>query len=72
MDDEKAEILRFPQTRVRMKSSGPINDLGLSKLSQQVGSSGRSARGHWCSYCQGIWYSYFLEVECPKCGNRHG
>ena len=33
MDDEKAEILRFPQTRVRMKSSGPINDLGLSKLS---------------------------------------
>ena len=55
MDDEKAEILRFPQTRVRMKSSGPINDLGLSKLSQQVGSSGRSARGHWCSRCQGIW-----------------
>ncbi len=26
----------------------------------------------WCSQCQGIWYGYLLEVDCPACGNRHG
>lgn len=65
-------VLRFPQSRVRMGGGKPPRDLGLSKLSKEVGSSGRSAKGHWCSHCRGIWYSYFLESECPVCGNRHG
>lgn len=65
-------IVRFPQSRTRIGPREPAKDLGLSVLSQQVGSSGRSAKGHWCSVCKGIWYSYFLESECPVCGNRHG
>jgi uncharacterized Zn finger protein (UPF0148 family) len=28
--------------------------------------------GHWCSRCRGVWFGYALEVECPRCGNRHG
>lgn len=67
-----SDVVPFPQSRVRMGSGKPPRNLGLSKLSREVGSSGRSARGHWCSHCQGIWYSYFLESECPVCGNRHG
>ncbi len=74
-DDDTGDarkVLRFPQSRTRIGTGEPVKDLGLSALSRQVGSSGRSAKGHWCSYCKGIWYSYFLESECPVCGNRHG
>lgn len=72
-DDEK-RLLPFPQSRVPMRTSRkPVRNLGLTRLSQAVGdASGRRAKGHWCSRCKGIWYSFFLESECPQCGNRHG
>jgi hypothetical protein len=71
MSDDR-NVIRFPFSRVRTKDEAPITDLGLTPLSRQIGSPGRSAMGHWCSRCKGIWYSYFLESECPSCGNRHG
>ena len=67
-----ADVVRFPQSRARIGPLEPAKDLGLSALSRQVGASTRTAKGHWCSDCKGIWYSYFLESECPVCGNRHG
>lgn len=73
MTDDRDRIVRFPQSRVPGSSKNrPAKDLGLTPLSQQVSATGRSAKGHWCSRCQGIWWSYFLESECPVCGNRHG
>lgn len=76
MSDHRAEVLGFPQTRVRVKSTGPLKNLGLGKLSREMSReaacAGRGARGHWCSRCQGVWYSYLPEVECPQCGNRQG
>ena len=67
-----SNVTRFPQSRTRVGSGKPVKNLGLTALSKQAGSSGRAAMGHWCSRCEGIWYSYFLEAECPVCGNRHG
>ena len=73
MSDEPGRVVRFPQSRVSGSSKNRrARDLGLTPLSRQIESSGRSAKGHWCSRCQGIWWSYFLEAECPVCGNRHG
>ena len=73
MSDEADRVIPFPQSRVAGRSkSRPAKDLGLTPLSRQVESSGRNAKGHWCSRCRGIWWSYFLESECPVCGNRHG
>lgn len=72
MRNTPPKLLRFPQSRVKPKTSAVQRDLGLTKLSLSVGNSKKNPMGHWCSKCQGIWYSYFLEVECPKCGNRHG
>lgn len=65
-------VVRFPQSRTRPGPAEPARNLGLTPLSRTVGSSGRAAKGHWCSRCRGIWYSYFLEAECPVCGNRQG
>jgi hypothetical protein len=71
--DSKAQVVRFPQSRVSPAGSNvPFKELGLSKLSNQLGLPERQATGHWCSRCRGIWYGYLLEVTCPVCGNRHG
>lgn len=67
------EILRFPQSRVRLAGSNqPFRELGTSQLAARFGYPERQATGHWCSRCRGIWYGYLLEVTCPVCGNRHG
>ncbi|GMG81489.1 hypothetical protein LNKW23_07020 [Paralimibaculum aggregatum] len=71
-DAEGGRVLRFPQSRTRIGPREPARDLGLSALTRLAGADARSARGHWCSRCRGIWYSCFLEAECPVCGNRHG
>jgi Zn finger protein HypA/HybF involved in hydrogenase expression len=47
-------------------------DLGLTPLSKSAPMQARAPLGHWCSFCRGVWYSYFLEAQCPRCGNRHG
>lgn len=68
-----AEIIGFPQSRVRPPGGlEPYVDLGVSKMSVQLGMPKEQTTGHWCSRCHGIWFGYLLEVECPVCGNRDG
>ncbi|CAE6784536.1 conserved hypothetical protein [Nitrospira defluvii] len=50
----------------------PLRELGTTPLARQLGLADEQTNGHWCSRCQGIWYGYTLEVECPVCGNRKG
>ncbi len=50
----------------------PFVDLGITPLAKQLGLTSEQMNGHWCSRCQGIWFGYTLEAECPVCGNRHG
>ncbi len=50
----------------------PIRELGTTALARQLGLNDEQTNGHWCSRCQGIWYGYTLEVQCPVCGNRKG
>jgi hypothetical protein len=73
MAEDPPRVVGFPFSRSGVgRSDAPVRDLGLTPLSRHVGGSGRSPKGHWCSRCQGVWWSYFLEAECPVCGNRHG
>ncbi len=68
-----AEVLSFPQSRVSLPGSQrPFHDLGYSKMCEQLGMPKEQTTGHWCSRCDGIWFGYLLEVECPVCGNRDG
>jgi hypothetical protein len=69
-DDDN--IIGFPQSRVTPGPAGPMLDLGLTPLSKSAPMQARAPLGHWCSFCRGVWYSYFLEAQCPRCGNRHG
>jgi hypothetical protein len=54
------------------KSTSEFVDLGITPLAKQLGLAPEQTNGHWCSRCQGIWFGYTLEAECPVCGNRHG
>jgi hypothetical protein len=49
-----------------------FRELGSTVLARQLGLQDWQLNGHWCSRCQGIWYGYTLETQCPRCGNRHG
>lgn len=70
---QSGSVVRFPQSRVTPPgANAPFKDLGLSALCKKLGLPERQTMGHWCSYCEGIWYGYLLEVDCPICGNRHG
>jgi hypothetical protein len=75
-DEERAneaEVVRFPQSRVRPRGSGaPFKVLGFGLQAERLGASREQTTGHWCSRCRGIWFGYLLEVACPACGNRHG
>ncbi len=53
-------------------SEGAYRDLGTTPLADLLGLAPEQTNGHWCSRCQGIWFGYTLESECPVCGNRHG
>ena len=71
--DDGADVVAFPFSRVRPKGPlDPARDLGLGKMAATLGVPREQMSGHWCSRCQGIWYGYLLEVECPVCGNRNG
>lgn len=69
--DPSKTVIPFPFSRsgVSRKMSKSRN-LGLTKMSAKMDVSGRGAKGHWCRNCNGIWYTYLFEVECPVCGNR--
>jgi len=60
--------------RSAMLSAAPVEyrDLGITPLAMQLGLAPEQTNGHWCSRCQGIWFGYTLEVQCPVCGNRKG
>jgi hypothetical protein len=51
---------------------GGFKDLGLTPLARQLALTTEQTNGHWCSRCQGIWFGYTLEAQCPACGNRKG
>lgn len=51
---------------------GGYKELGTTALAKQLGLQEDQLNGHWCSRCEGIWYGYTLEAECPCCGNRNG
>lgn len=66
-------ILRFPQSRVPPpQTPGGCRELGITPLARQLGLAEDQLNGHWCSRCEGLWYGYTLEAQCPRCGNRHG
>ncbi len=63
----------FPFSRVSPQhTSGGYRELGITPLAKQLGLQEWQLNGHWCSRCQGLWYGYTLETECPCCGNRNG
>ena len=49
-----------------------FRDLGITPLALQLGLTAEQTNGHWCSRCEGIWFGYTLETQCPVCGNRQG
>lgn len=72
-DDKTGGVIRFPQSRTRpVRSANTVKELGLSQRAQDFKGIQPSLKGHWCSRCEGIWYGYVGEVECPVCGNRNG
>ena len=67
------EPITFPFARVSPpRTVGGFKELGTTPLAKQLGLVEWQLNGHWCRRCQGIWYGYTLEAECPCCGNRHG
>ncbi len=66
-------LVRFPSSRSSPpRTPGGFRELGTTPLAQSLGLKEWQLNGHWCSRCEGIWYGYTLEAECPCCGNRHG
>jgi len=71
--NSNGSVRHFPQSRVAPPQSlGGARDLGVTALARQLGLREDQLGGHWCSRCEGLWWGYMLEVECPCCGNRHG
>lgn len=65
-------LFQFPPGHGEKPINGSFLDLGVTPLAQQLGLKPEQTNGHWCSRCQGIWFGYTLEAECPVCGNRNG
>ena len=71
--DSQAVVYPFPHSRITPSTTpGGFKDLGITPLARQLGLATEQTNGHWCSRCQGIWFGYTLEAECPVCGNRNG
>lgn len=72
-DSDDDTVRPFPQSRVAPRQTpGGFRELGTTPLARQLGLAEHQLNGHWCSRCEGIWWGYTLEVECPCCGNRRG
>lgn len=66
-------LLTIPtQTSRASVPPSPLRELGTTPFARQLGLTDEQTNGHWCSRCQGVWYGYTLEVQCPVCGNRKG
>ena len=77
MSDKKSSASpasdRFPMDWLPPSPTQPsFKELGITPLAQQLGLKEWQLNGHWCKRCQGIWYGYTLEAQCPCCGNRDG
>jgi hypothetical protein len=71
--DSQATVIRFPQSRIAGRGKNhPPKNLGMTKLALALDPRERRASGHWCGNCEGVWYGYLSEVECPVCGARCG
>jgi rubrerythrin len=73
--DDDDEIVQWDEVLEELmadESPGGFKDLGITPLAKQLGLSPEQTNGHWCSRCQGIWFGYTLETQCPVCGNRRG
>ena len=66
------DLARFALARPTAQSSPEFRDLGITPLATQLGLTAEQTNGHWCSRCEGIWFGYTLEAQCPVCGNRKG
>jgi len=72
-DGANARRYRFPVSRTSPPATpGGFRNLGVTPLATQLGLAPEQTNGHWCSRCQGIWFGYTLEAQCPVCGNRKG
>lgn len=72
-ESELEELSRqLEQLSQELPAAKKFKDLGSTPLAKQLGLSDDQMNGHWCSRCEGIWFGYTLEVECPVCGNRQG
>ena len=72
-DSAGARRYRFPVSRTSPPTTrGGFRDLGVTPLAMQLGLTPEQTKGHWCSRCEGIWFGYTLEAQCPICGNRKG
>jgi hypothetical protein len=69
--DERTQAFLHTLTDADSAAPGP-RQLGTTTLARRLGLPDDQLGGHWCSRCRGIWYGCALEVECPRCGNRHG
>ncbi|MES2957648.1 MAG: hypothetical protein V4792_05635 [Pseudomonadota bacterium] len=70
-----ADADRFASSFSVAAATGPLGgfrDLGITPLAAQLGLTPEQTNGHWCSRCEGIWFGYTLEAQCPVCGNRKG
>ena len=66
-------VVAFPHSKVAPSNqASQYKRLGMGKMAETLGAPIEQQSGHWCSRCQGIWFGFLLEVECPKCGNRQG
>jgi hypothetical protein len=71
--DSGARRYRFPVSQTRPPGTpGGFRDLGVTPLALQLGLTSEQTNGHWCSRCEGIWFGYTLEAQCPVCGSRKG
>jgi rubrerythrin len=68
----KGQARHQPADDTSVEPARGFKDLGTTKLARQLGLTDEQTNGHWCSRCQGIWFGYTLEAECPVCGNRKG
>ncbi len=72
-EKKKMHILELSKDDNRL--TGRYNsyvDLGTTPFAKKLKLTDEQTNGHWCSRCQGIWFGYTLETECPVCGNRYG
>ena len=71
--DDDAVAADFIRAVIEPKAAlGARRELGMTALARQLDLPDHQLGGHWCGRCEGVWYGCLLEVECPRCGNRHG